>query len=136
MQNRNDATTIERTRLRSDSPLCLTDSWLEGEQAALLYAAEIVCRMGALDEQLGLLQAALDERQQLLREIGSRYFVLLRSSDRPGLSGFVDRCQYPHVQAIWWRMRARDSLHRDSFLLLHLQMNCTNSMLKLFINFC
>ena len=62
-------TTIEKSKHRTDRPLSALDSWLEGEEAAKLYVAEIGCKIGALDQQIGLLKTALAERKQLLREI-------------------------------------------------------------------
>ena len=62
-------TPIRTTKLPPKPTAPALDSWLEGEGAAQLYAAEIASKIDTLNEQFGLLQAALRERKQLLRDI-------------------------------------------------------------------
>ena len=45
------------------------DTSLEGEEAIRLYVAEMGRKIDALNEQIGLLQAAFTERKQLLCDL-------------------------------------------------------------------
>lgn len=58
-----------RRKLRNKSTPPTRDASLEGEEAMRLYAAELGRKIDALNEQIGLLQAAFAERKRLLCEI-------------------------------------------------------------------
>lgn len=61
--------TIGRKHTQRSNPQVRSTS-LEGEEALNLYVAEIGQRIDALAQQIGRLQAAFAEREQLFRETG------------------------------------------------------------------